>query len=69
MPFPSKIDECTNLTLYCGSSEYNTRQMSQLIDSLVQDAESLGIPTLTDEMAEKMLHRWGKKYESKSAAG
>lgn len=66
VPFPSKVEDCTNLTLYCGSSEYDTRQMAQLIDSLIQDAEALGIPTLTDEMAEKMLQRWGKKHESKA---
>ena len=59
--FPSKIQGCTNLTLYCGSSEYDTEQMSRLIDSLVQEAEGLGIPTITPKEYEEMMERWGKR--------
>lgn len=43
-----------------GSSDFDTVQMSRLIDSLIQEAESLGIPTITEEQAEKMMGRWGK---------
>ena len=42
-----------------GSSDFDTQQMSRLIDSLIQDAETLGIPTLRDEAAE-LLGMWGK---------
>lgn len=63
--FPSKIDGCVNLTLYCGSSEYDTGQMSRLIDSLIQEAEGLGIPTISPKEYEEMMERWGKKVESK----
>lgn len=59
--FPSKIPGCTNVTVYYGSSVYDTKQMSLLIDRLVQDCESIGIPTLTDETVEKMLARWDRK--------
>lgn len=62
--FPSKIEGCTNLTLYCGSSAYDTTQMSGLIDSLIQEAEGLGIPTMTQEMYDKMLADWGRKKAS-----
>ena len=44
---PSKIRGCTNVILYYGSSTYDTRQMTILIDHLVQDAKALGIETLT----------------------
>lgn len=44
---PSKIKGCTNVILYYGSSTYDTRQMSLLIDHVVQDAKALGIETLT----------------------
>ena len=55
----SKIPGCTNLMLYKGSSVYNTKQMSQLIDSLVQDAKSIGIETRPPEEIESLL----KEYE------
>ena len=60
---PSKVEGCTNVVLYYGSSVYDSKQMGQLIDSLVQDAESLGIPTISDEEAERMLGSWAKKVE------
>lgn len=44
---PSKIEGCTNVILYYGSSTYDTRQMSILIDHVVQDAKALGIETMT----------------------
>lgn len=57
----SQIPGCTNVVLYYGSSVYDSKQMSDLISSLVQDAEALGIPTITDEQAELMVCKWGKR--------
>lgn len=57
----SKVPGCTNVILYYGSSAYDSRQMSQLIDSLIQDAEALGIPTITEEQAQRMLGKWTEK--------
>ena len=34
--FPSKINGCTNVVLYYGSSTYDTKQMSALIDVAVE---------------------------------
>ncbi len=56
----SKVDGCTNVILYYGSSVYDSKQMAQLIDSLIQDAEALGIPTISDAEAKKMLGNWKK---------
>lgn len=63
--FPSKIPGCTNVTLYYGSSVYDRKQMSLFLDSLVQDAEALGIPTISPEEQERLLIQWGKKIEKK----
>ncbi|MBR2776953.1 MAG: hypothetical protein IKD75_07615 [Prevotella sp.] len=46
---PSKIEGCTNVILYYGSSTYDTKQMSTLIDHLVTDAKALGIETMSPE--------------------
>lgn len=47
--FPSKIDGCVNVTLYYGSSTYDSATMSRLIDSLIEDAKELGIETMTPQ--------------------
>ena len=57
----SKIPGCTNVTLWYGSSVYTTKQMCDLVNSLIQDAEALGIPTITPAEKEKLLGQWEKK--------
>ena len=52
---PSKIPGCTNVVVYFGSSTYDTKQMSSLIEHLIQDAEGLGIPTMTPKKREELL--------------
>lgn len=50
--FIEKVDENgekTTINAYYGSSSYNSKQMSRLIDNLVQDCKEIGIETL-DEM-------------------
>ena len=54
----SKIDGCTNLFLYYGSSVFDTSQMSKLIDSLVQDCIALGIETKSREEIDSLLSQW-----------
>lgn len=61
--YESKLDGCTNVILYYGSSVYDSAQMSQLINILVQDAEALGIPTITAQEEERMMSGWKKKTE------
>lgn len=48
----------SNVKVYYGSSEFDTSQMSRLISSLIQDAEGLGIPTISDKEAAKMVGSW-----------
>lgn len=54
----SKLKGCTNLKMTYGSSVYNTRQMSALIDHLVQDCQAVGIDTRTPEQIAEMLREW-----------
>lgn len=54
----SKIAGCVNVILYYGSSVYDTKQMTALIDHIVQDCEAVGIPTMTDEQIEEMMRGW-----------
>ena len=53
---PSKLDGCTCVVLYYGSSTYDSAQMSRLIDLLIQEAEQQGIHTITDK--EALLRAW-----------
>ena len=54
----SKLKGCTNLYIYYGSSDFDTRQMSMLIDNLVQDAHALGIETRSDEEIKSLMEAW-----------
>lgn len=55
---PSKIQGCTNVVLYYGSSVYDVSQMSIFIDQLVQDAKALGIETMPPDKLEGLLREW-----------
>lgn len=67
--FPSKIEGCTNVILFYGSSVYDTRQMSLLIDHIVQDCKALGIQTETPEAIEKMLSLWESEERKEKQNG
>lgn len=54
-----------NVKAWLGSSDFDSQQMSRLINSLVQDAEALGIPTISDEEAERMVAQWGARASFK----
>lgn len=56
--FPSKIEGCTNVILYYGSSTYDTAQMSRLIDNIVQDCKAVGIETRTPNEIANLLSIW-----------
>ena len=51
------------VAVYHGSSDFNSEQMSRFISNLVQDCEALGIPTISEKEAERMLGNWKKKKE------
>ena len=56
--FPSKLDGCTNVILYYGSSTYDSAQMSRLISNIVQDCQAVGIETRTPDEIANLLSLW-----------
>lgn len=46
------------IRFYYGSSQYNTKQMSKLIDNIVQDCKSVGIETIPPNELESMVKEW-----------
>lgn len=55
----AKTDGFKVINLYYGSSTYNTKQMSRLIDYIVQDAKSVGIEVISDSERALLLEEWG----------
>lgn len=56
----SKIAGYKNLKLYYGSSVYDSKQMSRLIDMVKADCDELGIETKTPEELEELKSLWGE---------
>ena len=56
---PSKLEGCVNVVCYYGSSTYDTKQMSRLIELLVQDCKEAGIETMTPNEIAAMTAAWG----------
>lgn len=49
------------INAYYGSSSYNSKQMSRLIDGVVQDCKIYGIETKPQAEIESLLKEWDKK--------
>ena len=45
---------------YYGSSSFNSKQMSRLIDNLVQDCQAIGIETKSRAEIDSLLKEWDK---------
>ena len=56
----SKKDKCIRVNCYYGSSTYDTKEMSLLIDLIVQQAKDLDIETMTPEQLSILKERWNK---------
>lgn len=50
--------EFTHYKVYKGSSEYDTREMSILIDGIVHECNNLEIPTITEEELNNLKGSW-----------
>ena len=63
--FTEKVEQGANKTIinaYYGSSSYNSKQFSKLLDNLIQDCHSVGIQTLDDLEINELIRR---EYENK----
>lgn len=54
----SKLDGYTNLKVYYGSSTYDSKEMSLLINSIVEDCKLQEIETATPQELERMCQEW-----------
>ena len=57
----SKLDGYTNVIAYYGSSTYDTKSMSRLIDLAIQECNQLGIEVKSKAEIDSLLESWGKK--------
>ena len=48
----------THYKIFKGSSEYDTREMSILIDGIVHEAKNLGIETMTPDELQRLKDNW-----------
>lgn len=57
--FESKLKDCKRVRLYYGSSTYDTKQMSRLVDDMVEEAKGLNIETETPDEIARLKSMWG----------
>jgi hypothetical protein len=55
---PSKIDGCTNVILYYGSSTYDIAQMSRLISIIQDECRQQNIEVKSKEEVDSLLRQW-----------
>lgn len=56
----SKKDKCIKVNCYYGSSTYNTKEMSLLIECIVELAKTLNIETKPQSEIDSLLKEWDK---------
>lgn len=52
--------EFTHYRVYKGSSEYDTREMSILLDGIIDEAKTMGIDVISEREKTLLLEEWGK---------
>lgn len=57
----SKKDKCIKVNCYYGSSTYDSKEMSLLIELLIDLAKSLNIETKPQQEIDSLLESWDKK--------
>ena len=50
--------EFIHYKVYKGSSEYDSKEMAILIDGIIQEAQNLGIETITPMEKERLINEW-----------
>ena len=58
----SKLDGFTRVIAYYGSSVYDTKAMSRIIEWVVEEAKNLGIQTISDKEFQSMIDEYEKEY-------
>lgn len=65
VPLGNGYSPLVEFRLYKGSSVYDTRQMGRLIDELIEEAENLGIDTLTPDEKARLMTEWDSPSKGK----
>lgn len=64
--FIKKLDDkFSSYAMLKGSSMMDTKEFSELLDTIVREARDLGIETETDCDLQLMLEEWGRQYEKR----
>ena len=58
--------EFTHYKVYKGSSEYDTREMSILIDGIIEEAKALDIDVISEREKSLLLEAWGKTSDARA---
>jgi len=61
--FPSKVPGCVNMRMYYGSSVFDTKEMSRMIDLVIQECQQQGIEVISEKDKALLLEQWGNKDE------
>lgn len=56
----ARKNKCVRVNCYYGSSSYDSKEMSRLIDAIVQEAKQHNIETMTPEQLSILKEEWGK---------
>jgi hypothetical protein len=56
-----KVEGCTVVIAYHGSSKYDSKQMARLIDYIVTEAQELGVDTMTPAEINRLKELWNGK--------
>lgn len=59
--------EFTHYKVYKGSSEYDTKEMSILIDGIIDEAKALDIEVISEREKSLLLEEWGNAQTDKSS--
>lgn len=59
--FDEQVEGGAYYRVWVGSSQYNSREMSVLIDGVISEAKELGIPTEPQREINRMLSEWDTK--------
>lgn len=64
----STVKGCKVVTLYYGSSCYDSEQFSRLLDEIISDAKEIGIDTATPDEIALMKARWNDERQKNQSA-
>ena len=59
----SKLEGYTNVIAYYGSSTYNTKEMTRLINLIVDECKQLGIETKPKAEIDSLLRSWDNEQK------